>query len=123
MDYDWTDQRVLELIAEIKELPCLWDPKDPNRKSKSKKNDCYTYLAMKFGTTADIVKVKFANLLQSYRAYKRKERKIKFSKGDVYRPIWFAYVYINEFMADVYTPQGYTDTTVSTRYALLCLFS
>lgn len=116
MEFGWFDERVLQLINEIKEFPCLWDPKDKDRKNKHKKNDCYRIISLKLGTSVEAICKKFSHLLQTYRACRRKMKSLKGSgtgKRDGYKPMWFAYDSIHQFMEDVYMPYGASETMVN----------
>jgi len=89
MEFEWSNNRVLALIEDIKEYPCLWNPKNEEYKNKNKKLDCLKCLSVKYQCSPDNVKKKLTNLLQAYRACRRK---IKYSTksgiggNDVYKP-------------------------------------
>lgn len=115
-ELQWSDDRVLDLIYEIEQLPLLWDPRDKEKKNRNKKNDAFKSLADKFGITAEEIRKKYLNLFQARNC----RRKIKNSKlsgagtSSVYKPAWFAYEALHKFMENVYTPHGVTETMVST---------
>jgi len=115
----WTNNRVIELIEDIKEHRVLWDPKDVYYKSKTKKFDCFKNLSIKYQCTVDEIKKKWTNLLQVYRSCRRKIKctsKSGAGRDEVYKPLWFAYDYMNTFMADVYVPHGISDSVVSSYF-------
>jgi len=116
MESEWSNNRVLALIENIKEYPCLWNAKDEEYKNKNKKLDCLKCLSVKYQCSPDDVKKKWANLLQVYRACRRKIKcstKSGIEQNDVYKPTWFAFNCMNSFMVDVYVPHGISDSLVS----------
>src|SRR5580765_6377668 len=72
METEWTNNRALALLEDIREYTCLWDPKDKDYKSKTKKFDCIKSLSVKYQCTPDDIKKKWTNLLQAYRSCRRK---------------------------------------------------
>lgn len=78
-ELQWSDDRVLDLIYEIEQLPLLWDPRDKEKKNRNKKNDAFKSLADKFGVTAEEIRKKYLNLLQAYRNCRRKIKNSKLS--------------------------------------------
>ncbi|XP_024878151.1 repellent protein 1-like [Temnothorax curvispinosus] len=113
MEAEWTECRVLALIEDIKQYPCLWDPKDKDYKSRNRKFDCLKILSVKYECSPVDIKKKWSNLLQSYRACRRKIKSSKKSgagRDDIYKPTWFAFDHINSFMTDMYIPHGTLDS-------------
>ncbi|KAL1130500.1 hypothetical protein AAG570_011748 [Ranatra chinensis] len=102
---EWPEDRVLDLIRHIRQHPCLWHSRDPNRLNKARKAACYALIANGFGLTPQEVKKKFANLMQTYRGCRRKIRSSgRSGRCPNYKPVWFAYDAINHFMEGHYTP-------------------
>jgi len=119
MEFEWTEEIILDLIVEVKEYRCLWDPRSKEKKIKNKKIDAFQDIATKLGTTADNVSKKLSNLLQSYRGCRRKVKSSMVTgsgRNDVYKPSWFAFDSLNQFMQDVYCPYKTVDTIVSIFY-------
>lgn len=114
MAVEWTEDKCLKLIQEVREKRVLWDPKDPKKKKKNAKKDALASVAAVLQMPADEIQVKWKNLAQSYRVYRRKCRKTTTGMGrhELYKPTWFAYDTMNDFMNDVYTPQATIDTMV-----------
>ncbi len=103
MAEEWDDERALNLIQRIKMYPVLWDPKQKHTARRWRKHQIYGTLAKEFNVTVQEIKKKVRNLIQSYRTYRR--RILHKSRGlEIFKPTWFAFDAINEFMGNVYTP-------------------
>jgi len=55
MESEWSDNCVLALIEDLKEYPCLWNPKDKEHKNKNKNFDCLKCLSVKYQCSPDDV--------------------------------------------------------------------
>ncbi|XP_046399471.1 uncharacterized protein LOC124165965 isoform X2 [Ischnura elegans] len=58
----WPKADVIELIAEYRAMPCLWDPSDPGYRDRKKRSQALHNLGVGFNTTAAEVKRKIHNL-------------------------------------------------------------
>lgn len=118
LENDWTEENVLRLITTVQQYPCIWDPKDKDKKNTSRKREVYRKIATAFeGKSPDDIRKKFSILLQCYRLYRRKVEKSKLlatDKKDIFQPNWFAFKALHEFMENNYTPHAMEDAVVST---------
>ncbi len=110
---EWSDEKVLDLIREIRNRENVWNPVNRNKINRLKKEDAFREVAdlLPPSTSAE-VKQKWQSLCQSYRVYRRKVETSKRSgKGanDVYKPCWFAYAEMDAFLRDTYSPQDAVD--------------
>lgn len=117
---EWSGEKVIELIEEVKGRPCLWNPSDPDRKNRRKQEHTWMEIGNGMYLTASELKTKWKNVVQSYRGYRRRIIKRKNSvvgKTDLYIPSWFAYDILDSFLHDTYTPASTVDA-VSTSWCI-----
>lgn len=114
---EWNDDIVFKFIQKIQLYPCLWNPGDKNKKNRNKVHDAFKTIAEEMGTeNIDELKKKKESLFQTYRGYRRKvfcSQKSGAGTGDIYKPTWPPYSFLDNFLHGIYTPKGKVDTLVS----------
>ncbi|XP_049292001.1 uncharacterized protein LOC125768418 [Anopheles funestus] len=88
------DSKAIELIYAIKNLPLLWNKKNPDRKKPNMINNAWETVASKTNLGVDECKHKWDNLLCEYRKYRKKDldaRRNKIYIEKIDRPHWYAY--------------------------------
>ncbi|VEN38003.1 unnamed protein product [Callosobruchus maculatus] len=104
---DWTNQKVMKFLELYQMHPCIWDPKDSGHKNKNKINAAWIDIEKDMGCECTVteLKKKKDSLMAAFRAYKTKIKKSETSESgssEVYRPVWFAYDFMNSFLGAVY---------------------
>ncbi|CAG9574109.1 unnamed protein product [Danaus chrysippus] len=117
---DWTNDVVLRFLELYQMHPCIWDPRNVAHKNKTKVDDAWCVIKKELGFPGTIkeLKRKRESLMSAYRGYKTKIKKSVTNSGssDVYRPTWFAFDFMDSFLAPVYTckPPLNTEVTMTT---------
>ncbi|KRT80172.1 Myb/SANT-like transcription factor [Oryctes borbonicus] len=91
---DWSNEKVLKLIAEYQGRPELWDPADPAFRNKLVKMRAWQEIASVFNSNLYEVERKFKILLVQYRRERSRIAKLARSIDDVKRledAAWYAY--------------------------------
>ncbi|XP_030034741.2 uncharacterized protein LOC115450773 [Manduca sexta] len=104
---DWSHERVLEFIELLEGEPCIWNPKSESHKNRNLVNDAWTRIISKLTVPCSIeeLKKKRNTLLTQYReCLKKIKESTKTGSGadEIYRPSWFAFDAIHNFMGSVY---------------------
>lgn len=113
---EWTDDLVLALVKNIQSHPCLWNPRDNNKKNRNKVHDAFQTIATDMEIDIDEIKKKKETLFQTYRNYRRKvacSQKSGAGTDDLYIPSWPPYFDLDAFLHGIYTPKRNFDTLVS----------
>jgi len=110
---EWSNAVVLNLIDEYRQRECLWNPKDSNYKSKTKKLDAWSELANVFKCDILEIKKKMESLQSSFRRERQKEETTTgMGAEDAYQSKWFAFKSL-EFLKDKFEPRKTVNTEVS----------
>nr|CAI5823864.1 unnamed protein product [Callosobruchus analis] len=113
---EWTDELVVTFIKNIQGHPCLWNPRDKNKKNRNKVQDAFQAISAAMDIEINELKKKKETLFQTYRNYRRKvacSQKSGAGTDDVYIPSWPPYFDLDAFLHGIYTPKGTFDTLVS----------
>ncbi|XP_055592771.1 uncharacterized protein LOC129744318 [Uranotaenia lowii] len=84
----WTREKILRLIKDYRDTPCLWDVSSPEYKVKRNRREARIALAAKHNVTVDQIEKKIHNLKTSF----NRERKKCLEKSR--ESPWFAYNYL-----------------------------
>ncbi|GJQ82682.1 hypothetical protein Trydic_g19696 [Trypoxylus dichotomus] len=90
----WSNEKVLQLVAEYEARPELWDPVDPAFRNKLAKVRAWQEIATVLNSTSYEVERKFKILLVQYRRERSRIAKIARNIDDVKRledAAWYAY--------------------------------
>lgn len=101
----WTQEQTLLFLETLQSEPVIWDPNERGHKDKKKVNDAWLRIQEILKIPTAELKKKKESLIATYRGYNRKkEASIKSGAGveDVYRPVWFAYEYMDSFLGSVF---------------------
>ncbi|XP_049772329.1 uncharacterized protein LOC126157246 isoform X2 [Schistocerca cancellata] len=89
---EWLEDDVMLLIEEYRHHRCLWDPRDPEFKMHTRKNEAWQEIAEALKVPTEEVKKKINSLLASFRRERRKEATTSgMPAGKKYRSGWFAF--------------------------------
>ncbi|XP_047112777.1 uncharacterized protein LOC124789448 isoform X2 [Schistocerca piceifrons] len=89
---EWLEDDVMLLIEEYRHHRCLWDPRDPEFKMHTRKNEAWQEIAEALKVPSEEVKKKINSLLASFRRERRKEAATSgMPAGKKYRSGWFAF--------------------------------
>ncbi|XP_035430334.1 uncharacterized protein LOC118262826 isoform X1 [Spodoptera frugiperda] len=117
---EWNNESVLEFIELMQAEPDIWDPKRNGHKNRNNINDAWNRIRQEFSVpcTVDELKRKRNTLLTQYRdCLKKINDSIKSgcSAEDVYKPSWFAFEALDNFMGDIYKYRVTISTEVMER--------
>lgn len=100
---EWSNQDVLEFLDHYESEPAVWNPFDPDYKSRAKVMDAWRRIAgkMEGKFTVNELKGKKLSLMASYRKLATKVK----NNDDTWKPEWFAYQVMDKFLRDVYEPK------------------
>ncbi|KAF9417730.1 hypothetical protein HW555_005237 [Spodoptera exigua] len=96
----------MTFLEAYKSKPCIWNPKDANHKDKKKVADAWLQISHELKKPVKELKIKKEILMTTFRKhFKRKQDSIRTGAGteDVYKPVWFAYQFMEAFLKPVYT--------------------
>ncbi|KAH9629559.1 hypothetical protein HF086_008603 [Spodoptera exigua] len=102
----WSNDETMTFLEAYKSKPCIWNPKDANHKDKKKVADAWLQLSHELKKPVKELKVKKEILMTTFRKhFKRKQDSIRTGADteDVYKPVWFAYQFMEAFLLPVYT--------------------
>ncbi|XP_041972432.1 uncharacterized protein LOC121728338 [Aricia agestis] len=99
----WSINDVLKFIELYKGQTVLWNPDNPNRRSKYSLTDAWNSIRKDLDNrwTVDELKRKKESLLATYRSLKTKVIKSESSEY-VFQPSWFAFSAMDDFMGSIY---------------------
>ncbi|XP_045491091.1 uncharacterized protein LOC123690974 [Colias croceus] len=101
----WSQEQTMLFLETLQAEPFIWDPSEKSHKDKKKVNDAWVRIRDVFEIPVEELKKKKDSLFATYRGYYRKiEASLKSGAGadDVYRPVWFAFEFMNSFLGCVY---------------------
>jgi len=118
---DWSNENVLNFLELYQMEPCIWSPRHKDHKDKKKINDAWVRISQTFGMDILKLKTKRDGLMATYRGLLRKKKaSIRSGAGadDIYKPIWFAYEMMDNFLRPVYEVEMTvnTETPVSANF-------
>ena len=102
---DSGNEFVLLFLEHYQNESILWDPKHRHYKDKKKANDAWVRLSKQLHRPIPELKKKKDSLMATFRGYLRRKRASIRSGAcleDIYKPVWFAYEYMDKFLASVY---------------------
>lgn len=111
---DWTNELTFKFLELYQNEPVIWNPKLNHHKDKKKVNDAWARISGELECSITELKKKKDSLMATFRGHLRKKKaSIKSGAGanDNYKPIWFAYEYMESFLAQIYECQ----TTINTQ--------
>ncbi|XP_025424207.1 uncharacterized protein LOC112693382 isoform X2 [Sipha flava] len=110
---DWSNELTLKFLELYKNEPVVWDPTHSCHKDRKKNNDAWVRLSGKLDCSVTDLKKKKDSIMATFRSHLRKKRaSIKSGATDIYKPVWFAFEYMESFLAPVYKCHR---TTLNTR--------
>lgn len=121
---EWSNEETLLFLELYHSEPVLWDPSHETHKDKKFLIDAWNRIReneqFNHRTVVELKKKK-DSLMASFRTHLRKKKaSIRSGAGaeDVYKPVWFAYEYMEGFLAQVYEVHKSINTQnqVSYRY-------
>lgn len=115
---DWSNENTLKFLKLYQNESIIWDPKHGCHKDRQKVNDAWVRLSEQLKHPVVVLKRKKDSLMATFRSHSRK-KKASFKSGvatnDIYKPIWFAFDYMESFLTPIYGRQTLnTQDTVST---------
>ncbi|CAH1975903.1 unnamed protein product [Acanthoscelides obtectus] len=102
---EWTNDFTIKFLEFYQSEPCLWDPSDENHKRKEKLADAWNRISESTGKSVAELKKKKDSLMATFRGHlRRKKASIRSGAGgdDIYKPIWFAYSFMETFLGQIY---------------------
>ncbi|XP_059050029.1 uncharacterized protein LOC131845028 [Achroia grisella] len=103
---NWSNENVIEFLELLQGEPCIWNPKSTEHKNRNLNLDAWMRIKNNFSLPCSIqdLKRKRNSLLTQYRQYIKKIKdSTKIGNGaDVYKPSWFAFDTMNNFLAALY---------------------
>lgn len=110
----WTHGSILKFLELYRNEPVLWDPTHAYHKDNEQINEAWIRLSEQTEFSATELKKKKNSLMSIFRGHLRKKKASKESGADeidIYKPIWFAYEYMESFLAPIHECQ----TTINTQ--------
>ncbi|CAH1118439.1 unnamed protein product [Phaedon cochleariae] len=106
----WTNELILEFIRLYKQEPIIWNPKyGLHRPGRLEISDAWRRIEANFSVECPIeeLKRKKDSLMATYRSLRNKIKQKEIGSGseDAYKPNWFAYEAMFQFLGDVYQPK------------------
>lgn len=110
---EWSNETVLQFLAQYKAHSCIWDPRDPFYNKRNHVNDAWSDIKDSMGIPCTVkeLKKKRESLMSAYRGYKCKIKNLE-KLGAVYRPTWFAYQFMDGFLRSIYQYSGIRNNQV-----------
>lgn len=102
---EWDNELILSFLEMYKNEPILWDPNHVHNKDKKRTNDAWVRISECIDIPVSELKKKKESLMATFRSHlRRKNAGIKsgVSEDDLHRPVWYAYEFMEEFLAPVY---------------------
>ncbi|XP_022828279.1 uncharacterized protein LOC111357710 [Spodoptera litura] len=117
---EWNNESVLEFIELMQGEPDIWDPKRNGHKNRNNLHDAWNRIRHEFSVpcTVDELKRKRNTLLTQYRDCLKKINdsiKSECSAEDIYKPSWFAFEALDNFLSDIYKYRVTISTEVMER--------
>lgn len=112
---EWTNEAVFQFLEAYQMEPCIWNPGHPLHKNRNEVTDAWKRIleGLQFNCTLTELKKKKDSLMASFRMLLNKKKcYIKSGNGtdEVFKPNWFAYETMENFLAPVY----HCNTTINT---------
>lgn len=104
---DWSNEKILEFIANYETEPILWNPLETGHKRKDLCYDAWLRIKnnLSWACTMEDLKKKRDSLMAYYRQHLNKKKK-SFKSGagrdEVYQVNWFAFDALNSFLQPIY---------------------
>ena len=116
----WSQEQQLCFLELFQSEPVIWDPKEKAHKDKKKVNDAWIRIQEVMKIPIKDLKAKKDSLMATFRGYYRKKRTSLTSGAameEVYKPVWFAYDVMEQFLGPVYNANStvHTKSNVSRR--------
>ncbi len=96
---------MLSFLEFYQSEPVLWDPTHAHHKDKKRINDAWQRISNSMGCSVHKLKKKKDSLMATFRAHLRKKKAAMRSGAgtcDTYKPVWFAYEYMESFLGPLY---------------------
>jgi len=110
---DWSNEFTLKFLELYQNEPVIWDPMHLYHKDRKQINDAWVRLSRQLECPVTELKKKKDSLMATFRGHLRKKKaSIRSGAGvnDIYKPIWFAYEYMESFLSPVYECQSTINT-------------
>lgn len=114
MTCEWSNELTLKFLELYQNEPVIWDPNHSHHKDKKKVKDAWVRLSQQLECSVAELKKKKDSVMASFRSHLRKKKasiKSGASTNDIYKPVWFAYNYMESFLA----PSIECQTTINTK--------
>lgn len=107
---EWSNEQTLRFMEYYRNERVIWDPKHLEHKIRNKVYDAWCRIAAEMGNnvTVDVLKKKKDSVMASYRTYAKRVRISKKSgagSDDVFKPTWFLYDVMHQFLATTTKPR------------------
>ncbi|KAF0710560.1 MADF domain-containing protein [Aphis craccivora] len=99
---DWSNEFTLKFLELYQNEPIIWDPMHLYHKDRKQINDAWVRLSGQLECPVTELKKKKDSLMATFRGHLRKKTaSIRSGAGvnDIYKPIWFAYEYMESFLS------------------------
>ncbi|KAJ8916049.1 hypothetical protein NQ315_010917 [Exocentrus adspersus] len=102
---DWPKEVIIEFLHLYKKEPVLWNPKEQNYKNRTTQHEAWKRIETNLSMQCSIVDLKRKKeaLMATYRRLCRKVKHFR-TRGEYYKPEWFAYKFMANFLSSVYNP-------------------
>lgn len=104
---EWSNEDTLEFLRLYEQEPAIWNPKHSLHKNRKAVDDAWRRIEKKisFNCTVITLKRKKESLMASFRLLLNKVKssmKVASDINDVYKPNWFAYGTMANFLEGIY---------------------
>lgn len=113
---EWSNEKILEFLEAYEKEELLWNPRHSLHKDRNARNDSWEKIKTILNVPIKQLKKKKEALLATYRKLSKKVRaSVRTGSGvlDVYKPSWFAYEKMAQFLHSVNMPTTTISSEVS----------
>ena len=115
---EWSNELTLEFLQLFENEAVIWNPQIPDHKNRNKVADAWNNIKANFSVDCSVVELKKKkdSLMAMFRQlFNKVKASLKSGAGrdEVYKPTWFAYDTMVNFLQPVYSPKDTISTEVS----------
>lgn len=115
---EWSNELTLEFLQLFENEAVIWNPQIPDHKNRNKVADAWNNIKANFSVDCPVVELKKKkdSLMAMFRQlFNKVKASLKSGAGrdEVYKPTWFAYDTMVNFLQPVYSPRDTISTEVS----------
>lgn len=121
---EWSTDITLEFLHLYEMESVIWDPKNPTHKDRNEIADAWKRIrdALSIECSVKMLKRKKESLMASFRTLFTKVKESReSSSGEVFKPCWFAYETMENFLKTVYQPRKSNSMEVNNFFFLLLI--